>query len=193
MLYDDNASLHAARVWWVFEHFGHREVRVVDGGLNAWLHEGRALTSEVPRPEPARFEPRVDDAAHCLLEDLRAIVEAGPEAGAGPQIWDTRSDGEWTGENDRGNERAGHVPGAKHLEWVTLMDGGARRGASGRWQRFGNCSSGRASTRRPRPSRTDRAAFGPRSRPSSCGCSGTIGCATTTDRWASGRTARTRR
>ena len=126
VLYDDKASLHAARVWWVFEHFGHRDVRVVDGGLNAWLHEGRALTSEVPRPEPARFEARVDDAAHCLLEDLRAIVEAGSveaRAGTGPQIWDTRSDGEWTGENDRGNERAGHVPGAKHLEWVTLMEG----------------------------------------------------------------------
>ena len=64
----------------------------------------------------------MDDSAHCLLEDLRAIVEAWPEGG-GPQIWDTRSDGEWTGENDRGNQRAGHVPGAKHLVWTALMEG----------------------------------------------------------------------
>jgi len=123
VIYDDNASLHAARAWWVLEHFGHRDVRVIDGGLNAWLDEGRPLTSAVPRPEPARFEARVDDSAHCLLEDLRAIVEAGPDAGDGPQIWDTRSGGEWTGANDRGNQRAGHVPGAKHLEWTALMEG----------------------------------------------------------------------
>ena len=57
VIYDDNASLHAARVWWVFEHFGHRDVRVVDGGLNAWLHEGRPLTSgarTAPRPQRSR-------------------------------------------------------------------------------------------------------------------------------------------
>lgn len=118
VVYDDNASLHAARAWWVLEHFGHRDVRVVDGGLNAWLHEGRPLTSEVPQPEPATFEAHVDDSAHCLVDDLRAVVERG-----GTQIWDTRSDGEWTGENDRGNKRAGHVPGAKHLEWIRLMQG----------------------------------------------------------------------
>ena len=123
VIYDDNASLHAARVWWVFEHFGHRDVRVVDGGLNAWLHEGRPLTGAPARPEPATFEARVDDGAHCTIDDLLGIVEDGPDAPGAPQIWDTRSDGEWDGSNDRGNARAGHVPGAKHLEWLRLMQG----------------------------------------------------------------------
>ena len=123
VVYDDNASLHAARVWWVFERFGHRDVRVVDGGLNAWLHEGRPLTSEVPRPAPARFEARPDDAAHCTIGELRAIAGAGPGAPGAPQVWDTRSPEEWSGENDRGNLRAGHVPGAKHLEWRELTEG----------------------------------------------------------------------
>ena len=123
VIYDDNASLHAARVWWVFEHFGHRDVRVVDGGLNAWLHEGRPLTSAPARREPATFTARVDDGSHCTVGELIAIVEAGPDAPDAPQIWDTRSDGEWDGSNDRGNQRAGHVPGAKHLEWTRLMQG----------------------------------------------------------------------
>jgi len=35
IVYDDNSSLQAARVWWVFERFGHRNVRVLDGGFNA--------------------------------------------------------------------------------------------------------------------------------------------------------------
>ena len=36
-------------------------------------------------------------------------------------LWDTRSEAEFTGENDRGNARAGHVPGAAFLEWSDLM------------------------------------------------------------------------
>ena len=119
VVYDDNGSLSAARVWWAFEHFGHRDVRVVDGGFNAWLDEGRPLTAEQPRPQPAQFTAHVDDTALCTLGELREIVEGSQ----GRQLWDTRSAAEWTGENDRGNRRVGHLPGARHLEWSDLMQG----------------------------------------------------------------------
>ena len=118
ILYDDNASLHAARVWWVFDRFGHGDVRVLDGGFNAWLDEARPLTSRSPRPEPGTFTAQVDESHHCGLDDMRAAVEDGSV-----QVWDTRSRAEWTGENDRGNARAGHVPGAVFLEWIGLMEG----------------------------------------------------------------------
>lgn len=118
ILYDDNASLYAARIWWVFDHFGHHDVRVLDGGLNAWLDEARPLTSERPHPAPGNVTARVDDSHLCRVDDLRELVDAGDV-----QIWDTRSDGEWTGTNARGNKRVGHVPGAKHLEWSDLMEG----------------------------------------------------------------------
>lgn len=119
VLYDDNASLHATRVWWVFERFGHTDVRVVDGGFNAWLDEGRALTSIVPHPQPGTFTATVDDTHLCTIDSLREAVAGGGDV----QIWDTRSDGEWTGEADRGNKRAGHVPGAVHVEWLKLLEG----------------------------------------------------------------------
>jgi len=118
IVYDDNSSLQAARVWWVFERFGHRDVRVLDGGFNAWLAEGRPLTSRAPRPEPGTFTASIDESHHCRLEDMRALVDGG-----GTQIWDVRSQGEWLGENDRGNKRAGHVPGAVWLEWTALLEG----------------------------------------------------------------------
>lgn len=119
IVYDDNASLHAARVWWVFQHFGHRDVRVVDGGFNAWLDEGRPLTARAPRPEPGRFTAAVDEGLRCDLDALRSSIEGGQA----PQIWDTRSEEEWTGSSDRGNARRGHVPGARHLEWRELVEG----------------------------------------------------------------------
>ena len=117
IVYDDNSSLQAARVWWVFERFGHRDVRVLDGGFNAWLAEGRALTSRSARPQPGTFTAHIDESHHCRVDDVRAAVQGG-----GVQLWDTRSEGEWLGENDRGNERAGHVPGAVWLEWLRLLE-----------------------------------------------------------------------
>lgn len=119
VLYDDNASLHAARVWWVFERFGLSDVRVVDGGFNAWLAEGRPLTSQVPHPDGGDFTAQIDDSHRCTIDALREIVDGGGET----QIWDTRTDGEWDGSSDRGNKRSGHVPGAIHLEWTKLFEG----------------------------------------------------------------------
>ncbi len=117
VVYDDNASLHAARVWWVFQHYGFDRVRVVDGGLNAWLDEGRPLTSAPPPRRRGDVVAADRPKVLCTLDQLRSGV------GSDLQIWDARSDGEWSGENDRGNKRVGHVPGARHLEWVRLMQG----------------------------------------------------------------------
>jgi thiosulfate/3-mercaptopyruvate sulfurtransferase len=119
IIYDDNASLHAARVWWVFRYHGHKDVRVVDGGFNAWLDESRPLTSVAPRPTPGSFTCNIDASQICLLDELKTLAATG----SGPQIWDTRTDEEWGGTNDRGNKRAGRVPGAVHFEWRHLMHG----------------------------------------------------------------------
>ena len=119
IVYDDNASLHAARVWWVFRRYGHRDVRVLDGGFNAWLHEGRPLTSIQPRPQAGTFTARPDGSASISVEELSAALAAGDA----PAIWDTRTDEEFAGTNSRGNKRVGHVPGAVHLEWRRLVEG----------------------------------------------------------------------
>ncbi len=117
VVYDDNQSLNAARVWWVFERFGHRDVRVLDGGITAWIAEGRTVTSRPSRRQAGEFTASVDDSHHCRIDELRAAVGSDDV-----QIWDVRSEGEWLGENDRGNLRKGHVPGAKWLEWTRLLD-----------------------------------------------------------------------
>ncbi|HIE82754.1 MAG TPA: sulfurtransferase [Dehalococcoidia bacterium] len=119
VIYDDNASLHAARVWWVFQYFGHSNVRVVDGGFNAWLDEERPITSKSPRPETGSFSASVQSEQVCLIGELKDRVNSE----SAPAIWDTRSDAEWEGTETRGNDRSGRVPGAIHLEWRHLMQG----------------------------------------------------------------------
>ncbi|PKN83107.1 MAG: hypothetical protein CVU47_00430 [Chloroflexi bacterium HGW-Chloroflexi-9] len=117
IVYDDNASLHAARVWWALHLYGHDHVRVVDGGFNTWLEEGRPLTSAPPRRHEGTFEPRERAHERCSLDDLQAALHSGA------QIWDARSSGEWNGTELRENRRGGHVPGARHVEWIRVMEG----------------------------------------------------------------------
>ena len=121
IVYDDDASRHAARAWWVLRHYGHPDVRVLDGGIDAWLQQGRSLIFEAPQPEPGDFIARETDSDVCTIDQLKAHAASG--AAGGMQIWDARSDAEWRGAESRNNARVGHVPGALNLEWLRLTTG----------------------------------------------------------------------
>lgn len=111
--YDASGSLYAARLWWCLNYYGHSQVKVMNGGWNRWLKEGRAVSMAEPETASASFTPRVDDS---LLASAEFIIEAieNPDI----VLLDVRSNGEWKGTNDRGNKRAGHMPGAVHIEWL---------------------------------------------------------------------------
>ncbi len=114
--YDSNGSLWAARLWWVLNYYGHTDVTVLNGGWRKWFHEGRPTTLDVPEPRGALFNPRTNPDLVCTLDYGKANL-GNPDL----VYLDVRSDGEWTGANDRGNRRAGHLPGAVHLEWLNFL------------------------------------------------------------------------
>ncbi len=120
--YDDNNSLVATRFWWVLNYYGHSNAKVLNGGWHRWLSEGHPVTFHATHVEPAKFTPKVHEELVCRIDDLKAKVER-----PGIQIMDMRTDQEWTGENDRGNKRSGHVPGAVHLEWLNFISKDDRR------------------------------------------------------------------
>lgn len=112
--YDASGSLYATRLWWCLAYYGHPGARILNGGWNKWLAEGRPITMEVPAIEPAAFTARTpDDSILATAEYIMANL--GREDFV---LLDVRSDGEWEGKNDRGNKRAGRVPGSVHLEWL---------------------------------------------------------------------------
>ncbi len=121
--YDGFGSLYAARFWWVLNYYGHAKVKVLNGGWNKWLDEGRPSTYEVPKPPPGEF------AVPDHNPDMNCTVEYGlSRVGNDDTVFlDARSDGEWEGSNDRGNKRAGHVPGAVHLEWLNFVTDDGQR------------------------------------------------------------------
>ena len=114
--YDDSGSLYAARFWWVLEYYGHSNVKVLNGGWSKWFDEGRPVSLDRPRPTKASFTVQENPDVLCTLD--HAVSSVGkPET----MILDVRTDGEWDGTNTRGNKRAGHVPGAVHLEWLNFV------------------------------------------------------------------------
>ena len=114
--YDDNNALVATRLWWALNYYGHTNVKVLDGGWHRWLSEGRAVTFHASKPAPATFVAKPNPALYATVEQLKD-THADPAC----QVLDARSDGEWDGTNDRGNKRAGHVPNARHLEWLRCV------------------------------------------------------------------------
>ena len=111
--YDSMGSINGARLWWCLNYYGHTNVRVLDGGFNRWLKEGRPITMAVPKVSAGPFTPRPDQSVRASAEYIMANMSR-PDV----VILDVRSDGEWNGTNNRGNKRSGHMPGAVHLEWL---------------------------------------------------------------------------
>ena len=118
VVYDNNQSLYSGRLWWCLNYYGHTNVKVLDGGWRTWVSEGRPVSFDRVTPKSgATFTPRTDESIMVKVDELKAACSLEDAV-----IWDVRSDGEYTGANDRGNKRAGHVPGAVHLEWFNVME-----------------------------------------------------------------------
>lgn len=114
--YDDEGNGHAARLLWTLDAIGHRGVSLLNGGLKAWLAEGRPTESGTPPITPTRYpvqivgDVRVDK--NYLLAHLRD---------PGVVLVDARSPDEYAGKTKRA-ARAGHIPGAVNFNWTEAMD-----------------------------------------------------------------------
>jgi thiosulfate/3-mercaptopyruvate sulfurtransferase len=113
---DSQSGANAARTVWVLDYYGHDEVYLLDGGLDAWRAAGGAVTTEVPRV------PAGNVAAHPRPEALatyRDILERLDRPDT--VILDTRRRSEYLGTEVRA-ARGGTIPGSVHLEWLNHLD-----------------------------------------------------------------------
>jgi thiosulfate/3-mercaptopyruvate sulfurtransferase len=120
VFYGDNFNWWAAYALWVFSLFGHADVRLLNGGRQKWIAEGRPMTTDVvDRPTTTYPTPTRNDAPlRALLADTIA------HSSASLPLIDVRSPEEYSGERmhmpDYPNEgalRGGHVPGAANVPW----------------------------------------------------------------------------
>lgn len=111
--YDDGVIFMAARLAWCLRAHGHDVVRILDGGLPAWVREDRPLETGPARSvTPASFTPRPAPALRASKEDVLAALAAG-----GAVLLDCRMDATWDAVGQ-------HIPGARRLPAPALVDSG---------------------------------------------------------------------
>ncbi|MCW5696866.1 MAG: 3-mercaptopyruvate sulfurtransferase [Bauldia sp.] len=123
VVYDVGPLYSAPRGWWSFRTMGVERVRILDGGLAAWIAEGRPVASGPERRARRRFTPRFDPARIADLETVRDALSSGAA-----QVADARPAPRFLGEapEPRPGLRSGHMPGACSLPGSTLVDPSGR-------------------------------------------------------------------
>jgi thiosulfate/3-mercaptopyruvate sulfurtransferase len=123
VIYGDRSNWWATYAFWVFKLFGHQDVRIMDGGRDKWISEGRELTKEIPDPSASSYPvvPRRDSSIRAFRDEVLENL--------GKPLIDVRSNPEYTGERlhmpDFPNEGAtvgGHIPTAVNIPWSTAAN-----------------------------------------------------------------------
>lgn len=124
VVYGDKSNWWAAYALWVFTLFGHEDVRLLDGGRDKWIAEGRELTTDRTEVTPSAGYPvveRNDAPIRAYKEDVLAH--------AGKPLIDVRSPEEYSGERthmpaypQEGTLRGGHIPTAASVPWARAAE-----------------------------------------------------------------------
>jgi thiosulfate/3-mercaptopyruvate sulfurtransferase len=118
IVYDGGEGPFASGLWFVLEFFGHKNVKVLNGGFRKWVKEGRAVTQDEPKAEKKKFVARPNTDTVVTLDWMKKNLRNQDLL-----ILDARSFREYIGEDLRpGASRGGHIPGAIHFEWTRVAD-----------------------------------------------------------------------
>ncbi|AGN01928.1 thiosulfate sulfurtransferase [Salinarchaeum sp. Harcht-Bsk1] len=126
VLYGDNNNWFAAYAYWQFKYYGHRDVKILDGGREYWLDNDYPTTDEVPDFSEQDYTARGPfEGIRAYRDDVEKAVERNIP------LVDVRSPEEFSGEIlappglQETAQRGGHVPGAKNISWAdTVQDDG---------------------------------------------------------------------
>jgi thiosulfate/3-mercaptopyruvate sulfurtransferase len=124
ILYGDNNNWFAAYGFWLFKIYGHKDVRLMNGGRVKWLNENdKALTTEAPKIISTQY--KVTETHFELRAMLPEVMEISRTAKS--NLVDVRSPDEFSGKviappgMSETAQRGGHIPGAKSVPWSTAV------------------------------------------------------------------------
>ena len=123
-LYGDNNNWFAAWFFWLLKYYGHRDVRLVNGGRVKWLAEQRPTTTALPSSPASHYKASGPDASIRALRDY--VLETVEKNGK--RLIDVRSPKEFSGEllapdnlPQEGAQRGGHIRGAANVPWASAV------------------------------------------------------------------------
>ena len=123
ILYGGNNNWFAAYAYWYFKVYGHRDVRLLDGGRKKWELDSRELVTEVPQRAKTSYQAQEQDHAIRAFRD-EVVAAIGQD-----NLVDVRSPDEFAGRllapahlPQEQAQRGGHVPTAKNVPWSKAAD-----------------------------------------------------------------------
>ena len=119
VVYDRNAMNYCGRLWWMLKWCGHEAVAVLDGGLQAWVAEGGAV-SQGAEPAPAARQFSLRPALARLVHTTE--VAAKLDNPAAQTLIDARATPRFRGETEPLDPVAGHIPGALNRPYGQNLD-----------------------------------------------------------------------
>jgi thiosulfate/3-mercaptopyruvate sulfurtransferase len=124
VLYGDKNNWFAAYAYWYLKVYDHGDVRILDGGRQKWIDEGRELTTDPPSPRAQSYRAKErDESIRAYRDQVLAWLGASERA-----LVDVRSPAEYAGEliappgyEQEGAQRAGHIPTAASIPWASAV------------------------------------------------------------------------
>ena len=121
LLYGDNNNWFAAYALWQLKYYGHKDVRLINGGRKKWIEEKRPLTTDPVKVTATTYRASgPDESIRARKEEIFDALNKKKSA----QLVDVRSVDEFTGKiiappgMSETAQRAGHIPGAANIPWA---------------------------------------------------------------------------
>jgi thiosulfate/3-mercaptopyruvate sulfurtransferase len=124
VVYGDKNNWFAAYAYWYVKIYGHGDVRILDGGRQKWIDEGREITTDVSSPASTTYRAKErDESIRAYRDEVRVWIGADDRV-----LVDVRSPGEFAGDliappgyEQEGAQRAGHIPTAESIPWASAV------------------------------------------------------------------------
>jgi len=124
VFYGDKSNWFACYALWLFQYYGHQNVRIMDGGRVKWEQEKRPLVKDTPSYTHTPYHAQAPDTSIRAFRD-----EVLQQSSAGKPLVDVRSPKEYSGElismpnyPQEGATRGGHIPGAVNIPWAQAVN-----------------------------------------------------------------------
>ena len=124
VFYGDKSNWFACYALWLFQYYGHKNVRIMNGGRAKWEKENRPLTKEVPSYAHTSYKAKEADSSIRAFRD-----EVLKQSSSKKPLVDVRSPKEYSGElismpnyPQEGASRGGHIPGAVSIPWAQAVN-----------------------------------------------------------------------
>ena len=122
VVYDDKGSVDAARLWWILSYYGFDRLKILNGGLSAWIEAGGDIDKSIPVISDSRFVLGENQRPEICTDGeyiQRLLIDEDRQF----KIIDTRSFEEFSGHvQKKGAKRGGRIPGSIHIEWIETID-----------------------------------------------------------------------